>query len=147
MGMIISELRRGDNDLGSTDNRYIVFKIGDLLFEYDESKNKKNLEKHGISFKVAARVFFDYNRIEYFDEENSEFEDRFDTIGDLSAGSVNLYDKYDNLIGNIEKDDILFVVYTERTKINYEGKVTDVIRLISARYATSFERGIYYGKY
>ena len=59
--MIISELRRGDNDLGSTDNRYIVFKIGDLLFEYDESKNKKNLEKHGISFKVAARVFFDYN--------------------------------------------------------------------------------------
>jgi hypothetical protein len=147
MGMIISELRRGDNDLGSTDNRYIVFKIGDLLFEYDESKNKKNLEKHGISFKVAARVFFDYNRIEYFDEENSEFEDRFDTIGDLSAGSVNLNDKYDNLIGNIEKDDILFVVYTERTKINYEGKATDVIRLISARYATSFERGIYYGKY
>ncbi len=50
MGMIISELRRGDNDLGSTDNRYTVFKIGDLLFEYDESKNKKNLEKHGISF-------------------------------------------------------------------------------------------------
>ena len=147
MGMIISELRRGDNDLGSSDNRYTVFKIGDLLFEYDESKNKKNLEKHGISFKVAARVFFDYNRIEYFDEENSEFEDRFDTIGDLSAGSVNLNDKYDNLIGNIEKDDILFVVYTERTKINYEGKATDVIRLISARYATSFERGIYYGKY
>ena len=92
-------------------------------------------------------MFFDYNRIEYFDEENSEFEDRFDTIGDLSAGSVNLNDKYDNLIGNIEKDDILFVVYTERTKINYEGKATDVIRLISARYATSFERGIYYGKY
>ena len=48
---------------------------------------------------------------------------------------------------NIEKDDILFVVYTERTKINCDGKDIDVIRLISARYATNFERGIYYGKY
>ena len=55
--------------------------------------------------------------------------------------------KYDSLIGNIEKDDILFVVYTERTKINCDGKDIDVIRLISARYATNFERGIYYGKY
>ena len=133
--------------MGEVGSSHTIFRIGDLFFEYDDDKNQKNIEKHGISFKVAARVFFDYDRIEYFDEDNSEFEDRFDTIGDLSAGSVNLYDKYDNLIGNIEKDDILFVVYTERTKINYEGKVTDVIRLISARYATSFERGIYYGKY
>ena len=97
-------------------NRYVIFKIGEIFFEYDEEKNRKNIEKHGISFKIAARIFFDYDRIEYFDEENSIYEDRFDTIGDLSAGSSNLYKSRDNLIGNIGKDEILFVVYTERIK-------------------------------
>ena len=133
--------------MGEVGSSHTIFRIGDLFFEYDDDKNQKNIEKHGISFIVAARVFFDYDRIEYFDEDNSEFEDRFDTIGDLSAGSANLLGKYDSMIGNIEKDDILFVVYTERTKINCDGKDIDVIRLISARYATNFERGIYYGKY
>ena len=103
------------------DNRYVIFKIGEIFFEYDEEKNRKNIEKHGISFKIAARIFFDYDRIEYFDEENSIYEDRFDTIGDLSAGSSNLYKSRDNLIGNIGKDDILFVVYTERIKRNNNG--------------------------
>ena len=62
-------------------NRYVIFKIGGIFFEYDEEKNRKNIEKHGISFKIATRIFFDYDRIEYFDEENSIYEDRFDTIG------------------------------------------------------------------
>ena len=43
-----------------------------MNFEYDEAKNISNIEKHGISFKNAARVFFDYDRIELYDEENSE---------------------------------------------------------------------------
>ena len=45
------------------DNRYISFSLGDIHFEYDEAKNISNIEKHGISFKNAARVFFDYYRI------------------------------------------------------------------------------------
>ena len=45
------------------DNRYISFSLGDMHFEYDEAKNISNIEKHGISFKNAARVFFDYDRI------------------------------------------------------------------------------------
>ena len=49
------------------------------------------------------------------------------------------------LIGQI--NEILFVVYTERIHIDANGKETDVTRLISARLATSFERGLYYGKY
>ena len=69
--------------MGEVGSSHTIFRIGDLFFEYDDDKNQKNIEKHGISFKVAARVFFDYDRIEYFDEDNSEFEDRFDTIGDL----------------------------------------------------------------
>lgn len=36
----------------------VRFSIGGFLFEYDEAKNQKNIEKHGISLKTAARVFF-----------------------------------------------------------------------------------------
>ena len=43
-------------------------------------------------------------------------------------------------------DDILFAVYTERIIRDEPGKPEEVIRLISARMATSFERGVYYGK-
>ena len=68
----------------------VSFTLGDMMFEYDERKNQKNIVKHGISFTTAARVFFDYDRIEYYDKANSYEEDRYDTIGDTSAGAVNL---------------------------------------------------------
>jgi len=133
-------------------NRYITFNLGGMYFEYDEEKNRINIEKHGISFKSAARVFFDYDRIELYDEDNSELEDRYNTIGDLSAGSAGLISiQKDTVIGNARfeqgKEDILFVVYTERIRKNTARKEVDVTRLISARYATSFERGLYYGKF
>ena len=55
------------------------------------------------------------------------------------------------MIGNIDQfigmvNVILFVVYTERVRIEENGTKTDVTRLISARMATEFERGLYYGK-
>lgn len=128
------------------DSRLVTFTLGGMHFEYDEEKNNKNIEKHGISFRSAARIFFDYDRIEFFDEENSKFEERFDTIGDLSAGTVGVSENEEIMIGNIGKDDILFVVYTERIRRNENGIEMDVTRLISARYATNFERGLYYGK-
>lgn len=90
-----------------------------------------------------------------FDEEHSYDEYRFDTIGDIYAGYVPMNDtgiRQRNLtIGNlnqsIEKvNDILFVVYTERVIYEDDGKKFDVTRLISARLATNFERGLYYGK-
>lgn len=137
----------------NNDERDIIFTLGGMTFEYDEKKNKKNIEKHGISFKSAARVFFDYDRIEFYDEEHSKIEDRYNTIGDLSAGmlTVNVSNK-ETTIGNVgnlleKNEDILFVVYTERIKVNENGTETDITRIISARYATNFERGLYYGKY
>ena len=133
--------------MGMSNNRCISFTLGGMFFEYDEEKNKKNIEKHGISFKSAARIFFDYDRIEFYDEENSIEEDRYDTIGDLSAGQSVMFSKQDMLIGSITKEDVLFVVYTERVKKLVNGDEIEVTRLISARYATSFERGLYYGKY
>lgn len=87
-----------------------------MRFEWDEEKDKINKKKHGISFDIAKHVFFDPNRIEYYDEAHSYDEDRWITIG--KAGKI------------------LFVVYTERDYGN-------TIRLISARLATSEERRDY----
>ena len=87
-----------------------------LRFEWDEEKNKINIQKHGIAFETAAKVFADTNRIEIYDEAHSIDEDRYITIG---------------LAG-----DILFVVYTERCS---------GIRMISARLASARERNLYYG--
>ena len=127
----------------------ISFSLGGMQFEYDEEKNQANIRKHGISFRSAARVFFDYDRIELFDEENSIDEERFDTIGDTSAGMML---SGSTIIGNAEPfneriNDILFVVYTKRIRIETNGEETEIMRLISARLATNFERGLYYGKY
>ena len=130
----------------------ITFTLGGIVFEYDEEKEKSNIKKHGISFKNAARIFFDYDRIELYDEEHSLNEDRFNTIGDISAGQISAHQANNRgtVIGSIEPftenvNDILFVVYTEKVKKKNDLNF-DVIRIISARFATNFERGLYYGK-
>lgn len=126
----------------------VTFLLGGMVFEYDDVKNRINIEKHGISFRNAARIFFDYDRIEFYDEAHSEEEDRYQTIGDTSAGTsaaVEMDETVYQSIGLV--NEILFVVYTERVHLRENGVRTDVIRLISARLATSFERGLYYGKH
>ena len=71
-------------------------------------------------FKSAARIFFDYDRIEFYDEDHSYDEDRYNTIGDTSAGRIS--QKAEGaLIGNIDQfigkvNEILFVVYGEATR-------------------------------
>ena len=88
----------------------------DLVFEWDEEKERDNLKAHGLPFEVATRVFFDYFQMERRDDDSSEGEERWQTMG--------LY------------KDVLFVVYTERG---------DAIRIMSARVAEPFERRIYCG--
>jgi uncharacterized DUF497 family protein len=88
-----------------------------MYFEWDEDKDTVNLRKHGISFRNAARVFLDKNRLEIYDFMHSDTEDRYITIGKVHR--------------------ILFVVYTVR-----EAN----IRLISARVATEKERRLYYDR-
>lgn len=126
----------------------ISFTIADIAFEYDEEKEKLNIQKHGISFRAAARVFFDEDYIEEVDASHSDDEQRYNVIGDTSAGNAAVY----AAIGNVEKflgdvNDVLYVVYTERIKKESDGESYEVIRIISARLANSFERGVYYGQY
>ena len=122
------------------ENRTVRFFLGNMLFEFDKEKNRKNIEKHGVSFTTAARIFFDDNRIEMYDEEHSIEEDRYNTIGDTSVGDPTA------IRSPAALHDILFVVYTERETVSLKGKPIEITRLISARLATNFERGLYYGK-
>ena len=126
----------------------VILSIAGIQFEYDQAKEQANIKKHGISLRSAARVFFDEDYIEEAVQTHSDDEQRYNVIGDTSAGASSIY----AAIGNIERfpgdiNDILYVVYTERIRRVSNGQSKEVIRLISARIANSFERGLYYGQY
>ncbi|MBF2058183.1 MAG: BrnT family toxin [Cyanobacterium sp. T60_A2020_053] len=87
-----------------------------MKFEWNENKNKQNINKHGISFEEAKEIF--YGIIFTITDE------RFD-YGEVREISI----------GTIESFVIVTVVHTERN-----GK----IRIISARKATPKERKTYY---
>ena len=55
-------------------------------FEWDINKARINKEKHKVSFENGATVFKDSNAISIFDDEHSENEDRWITIGLLDKG-------------------------------------------------------------
>ena len=89
-----------------------------LRFEWDEEKNRENQRKHGISFAEAQTIFFDENAVEFYDDEHSEWEDRF------------------LLLGISTKLRVLLVCHCLRES-------GSIIRIISARKATKNERGLY----
>ncbi len=62
----------------------------ELHFEWDPSKAEANIAKHGISFEEAASVFYDGRAVEFYDDENSNWEDRFLLLGISSAHGVPL---------------------------------------------------------
>ena len=86
-------------------------------FEWDPAKAKSNRTKHGVSFGQAATVFHDPNQLSIPDNEHSDQEDRWATIGIDSIGKL------------------LVVVHTffDATDENV------IIRIISARKATRQE--------
>ena len=54
-------------------------------FEWDESKNLKNISKHGVSFREAATAFDDENALLIYDHLHSTDEDRFRLLGCSAA--------------------------------------------------------------
>lgn len=91
-----------------------------IAFEWDSAKATSNLRKHGISFEEARSVFYDDLALQFFDAGSSEVEDRFLMLGMSSEARL------------------LLVCHCER-----EGG--DVIRIISARKATTNEARHYPG--
>ena len=57
-------------------------------FDWDENKNRINLEKHGITFEEASTVFFDERAILFDDPEHSIDEDRFLLLGMSETAKV-----------------------------------------------------------
>jgi len=52
-----------------------------LRFTWDPAKAETNLRKHGVSFTEAQTVFYDENAVEFYDDEHSDWEDRFLLLG------------------------------------------------------------------
>ena len=91
---------------------------GSVKVAWDAAKNLANQRKHGLSFEEAQELFLsgrDY--LEIFDDAHSDTEDRFIAIGPIARG-------------------VVLVVWTERDE--------DTVRIISARWATKRERGLYF---
>ena len=59
-------------------------------FEWDPAKERENARKHKVSFRRAATVFRDPNQLSIYDEEHSEQEDRWVTIGIDSSGALRV---------------------------------------------------------
>jgi uncharacterized protein len=87
-------------------------------FSWDPAKAASNVAKHGIEFSKAADVFKDPQAISIQDDEHSQTELRWITMGLISTGTV------------------VVVAHTYHEDVN--GSVD--IRIISARPATPSER-------
>lgn len=54
-------------------------------FEWDESKNQSNINKHGVSFFEAQRAFLDQNCLIAEDVEHSRTEQRYFCFGKIDG--------------------------------------------------------------
>lgn len=87
-----------------------------LIFEWDEEKAKRNLQKHRIDFTEAKTIFNDPFLLTFLDRSHSDDEQRFINIGISVQGRL------------------LTVIHTEHK---------DMTRIISSRKATNVERKYY----
>ena len=90
-----------------------------MIYEWDEEKNRKNIEKHGISFLEATDIFSS-PFIKELDERFDYGEERYRNIG-FCRGKM-----------------VVMVITTDRN---------NKIRIISARRADKAERRKYYEKF
>ncbi len=90
-----------------------------IEFEWDESKNKSNQKKHQISFETALHIFKDPFLLSR--------QDRFES-GEYRWQALGL----------IENQMVILVAHTAQF-----DQFTEVIRIISARKATSQEKKAY----
>lgn len=86
-------------------------------FEWDPNKARQNNRRHRVTFERAATVFLDPNALSVFDEQHSQDEERWVTLGLDRTGAL------------------LVVCHTYRE----ETETSAMIRIISARKAIKNE--------
>jgi len=91
----------------------------EVEFRWSPAKARRNLRKHGVSFELARRVFFDPHLI---------------VVEDCEVDGETRY----HAIGYAGPELLLTVVYVDRS--NYER---EVIQIVSARKADAYEQGAY----
>jgi len=91
-----------------------------MHLEWDEAENRQNLAKHGIDLETAALVFEDPHALS-FQDRIIEGEERWQTFGVING--------------------LMLIVMVAHTWWEEQGE--DIIRLISARSATAYEKEIY----
>lgn len=91
-----------------------------MQIEWDHTKEKMNIGKHGVSFSLAAEIFDDPLQLSVLDKRFTYFEERWITIG-------------------ATRD--LFLLVVAHLAFSEEGE--EVIRIISAREATRYEQRQY----
>ena len=96
-------------------NQTVRYRLNGVSFEWDAAKAANNRFRHGVPFELACEVFFDpFAR--WLDATRS------DEVRDAA-------------IGRTESQALLYVVHVSRHE--------EVIRIVSARRATSEEHRIY----
>lgn len=90
-------------------------------FEWDPAKAAENLAKHRIAFEAAASVFRDPLALTIYDDEHSEAEERWASLGRAEDGKL------------------LIVIHT----FVETSATSATVRIISAREATRHERENY----
>ncbi len=90
-------------------------------FEWDPAKAAGNRRRHGVGFEQAATVFKDPLALSLFDEDHSETQERWVTLGQA------------------ENDKLVVVVHTYQ-EIDTKNAA---VRIISARPATKHEQRQY----
>jgi uncharacterized protein len=93
----------------------------DYEFEWDDAKADSNLAKHGVDFTDAMTVLLDPLSMTRLDDEHSEDEERWVSVGRAANGQI------------------LLVVHT----FSSTGVSSALVRLISARQPTRRERTQY----
>lgn len=90
-----------------------------MEFQWDPLKNLANIKKHGLSFEEASELFKlpEHFVLELYDFEHSITEDRIISIGPIHRGVI--------IVISVDRDD------------------GDILRLISARFATQKEQKRY----
>ena len=93
-------------------------------FDWDTVKEKQNIRKHKIDFRLASTVFRDPYQLTLYDEEHSQDEDRWITLG-------------------LDETGILRVIIHTFQQMNQDSCL---IRIISVRKATFNEQKYYQGR-
>ena len=62
----------------------------EVAFEWDQLKNRENLQKHGVSFEEAQQAFRDPHRLILKDTFHSTEEERWFCVGDIGTGIVTV---------------------------------------------------------